>query len=86
MNKHKKFNAYVIRLRRRGLVHYAIFETVLMVKNSRRQGAIKERLGFFNPNFNERIFYLNAERLAYRVNAGAFVHNSVKKHFIKLLV
>lgn len=65
MNRRKKFNSYVVRFRRRGLVHYAIYEIVVMAKKSRRQGKVIDKLGFFNPQITERIFYLNTERLAY---------------------
>jgi ribosomal protein S16 len=61
----KKFNAYVIRLRRKGRLKYSIFEVVVSKQNMRMKGSYIEKLGFFNPNFSERMFIINSGRLAY---------------------
>lgn len=64
-NWRKKFNAYVIRLRRKGRLHYSIFEIVVSKQNMRMRGSAVERLGYFNPHFTERLFIINSQRLAY---------------------
>lgn len=63
----KKFNKVVIRFRRRGHVHYPIYEIVVIKQNARIRGLFIEKLGYFNPNFTERTFVFDATRLAYWV-------------------
>lgn len=81
-----KFNKLVIRLRRKGCINYSLYEVVLMKQNSRRDGLVIERLGFINPQFNERIFFINSLRLSYWLNRGVIVHPTVKKYIVKFLV
>lgn len=81
-----KFNKLIIRLKRKGCVNYSLYEVVLMKQDSRRDGSVIERLGFINPQFNERIFFINSLRLAYWLNRGVIVHSTVKKYIIKFLV
>lgn len=59
----KKFNKLVIRLRRRGYFKYAIFEIVLTLASKRARGSFIEKLGFFNPQFTERLFFIDSKRL-----------------------
>jgi len=61
----KKFNAYVIRLRRRGCIHYSIFEVVVTKQDMRMYGSYIEKLGYFNPQFTERMFVIDSKRLSY---------------------
>lgn len=82
----KKFNPYVIRFRRRGCLKYSIFEIVVIKQNMRMKGSYVEKLGYFNPQFSERLFVINSARLAYRMNSGATMHMSVKRHLVKFLV
>jgi ribosomal protein S16 len=55
----------VIRFRRRGCTKYAIFDIVLIKQSKRIKGRYIEKLGSFNPQFNERMFIINSARLAY---------------------
>lgn len=82
----QKYNALVIRFRRRGCIKYAIFDIVLIKQSKRIKGRYIEKLGFFNPQFTERMFIINSARLAYWLNAGAHVKFSVKRHLVKFLV
>ena len=75
----------VIRLRKRGYLHYPIFEIILIYKDKRNRGAYIEKLGYFNPNFNERLFFFNIYRLSYWLNKGALINNTVKKYIVKFL-
>lgn len=82
----KKKNSLIIRFNRHGCVHNPIYNIVLMKQKSRLGGKVIEKLGYYNPKFQERGFILNSQRLAYWVNLGATVHFTVKKYLIKFLV
>lgn len=84
--KNKKVRRKIIRLRKRGRLHYPIYEIILTYKDNRNRGPFIEKLGFFNPNINERIFFLNTYRLAYWLNKGILINNTVKKYLLKFLV
>lgn len=60
-----KFNRLIIRLRRKGHVHYPLYEVVLMRKKSRNQAMILERLGFFNPHLESNVFIIDSSRFAF---------------------
>ena len=59
------FNTRIIRFRRRGHCGYPVYEIVLSLTNSRSRGCFLEKLGFFNPNFSERLFFIDVSRYAY---------------------
>lgn len=80
-----KFNTRVIRFRRKGHKKYPLFEIILAFKNKRSRGAYIEKLGFFNPNFTERLFFFDVARFAYWRNKGIKMNLSVKKVLMKLL-
>lgn len=61
----KKYNSLVVRFRRRGCRFYPIYEIGVLKQKQRARGKFIEKLGFYNPNFSERCFEINAERLAY---------------------
>jgi len=63
--KNKKIREKTIRLRKRGQLYYPIYEIILTYKDNRNRGPFIEKLGFFNPNFNKRIFFLNTYRLSF---------------------
>lgn len=52
----------VIRFRRRGYTKYAIFEIVVASSSKR---SFIEKLGFFNPQFSERLFFIDSARVTY---------------------
>lgn len=84
---HKKtINRYILRLKRKGCKRYSVYDIVVIYKKTRSQGRILERLGFFNPQIKERMFFINTSRLYHWVKKGIFVHWSVKRYFIKMLV
>lgn len=61
----KKHNTLTIRFRRRGHKRYPVFEIILTWKKSRNRGKFLEKLGFYNPNFTERVFFIDVGRFAY---------------------
>jgi ribosomal protein S16 len=63
--KNKKIREKVIRLRKIGRMYYPIYEIILTFRDNRNRGYIIEKLGFFNPHKNEKIFYINSYRLSY---------------------
>jgi len=84
--KNRKIRQKVIRLRKRGQIYYPIYDIVVTFKDKRNRGRFIEKLGFFNPNFSERIFLLNSSRLAFWISRGVFINTTVKKYLVKFLV
>lgn len=82
----KKTNPYIIRLNRSGCVNNPIYYIVLINQKSRLGGKVIEKLGYYNPKFQERGLVLNSQRLAYWVNLGTKVHFTVKRYLAKFLV
>jgi len=82
----KKSRIKVIRLRNRGRKYYPIFDIILTFKDKRNRGIAIEKLGFFNPNINERLFFINTNRLAYWLNRGVCINNTVKKYLVKFAI
>lgn len=82
----KKFNACVIRFRRKGRIFDPIYDICVMSQQSRNRGAYIEKLGYYNPRFSERNFFFNGQRFAYWLNGGAVVHPTVKKYLAKMCV
>lgn len=58
-------NNTIIRLRRRGHHCYSVYEVVVCLKYKRRQGAFIEKVGFYNPQFREKVFFVDLYRLGY---------------------
>jgi len=63
--KNRKIREKVIRLRKIGEIYYPIYEIILIYKDKRNSGSYIEKLGFFNPNFEKRIFFFNTYRLSF---------------------
>jgi len=61
----RKFNERIIRFRRRGYIRYPVYEIILTTRNKRLRGPFIEKLGFFNPHFTERLFFIDSARLVY---------------------
>lgn len=80
-----KLNHKIIRFRRRGHIKLPFYDIVLIQKNTRCRGSFIEKLGYFNPNFSERTLVIDIPRVAYWLNHGACVHDTVKKYLVKLL-
>lgn len=51
----------------------------------RLSGSFKEILGFYNPNFNERLFFMNMDRLAHWASKGVSFNKTVGKYILKFL-
>jgi ribosomal protein S16 len=83
--KYKKTRQKVIRFRRRGALHYPIFEIVLTFKDRRNRSSFIEKLGFYNPNPNLKILHINGYRLGYWLMKGVLLNYNVKKRLVKFL-
>lgn len=55
----------IIRFRRRGHAHYPIYEIVIIFKYKRNRADFLERIGFFNPNYKERLLFIDLNRLGF---------------------
>lgn len=84
--KNRKIRQKVIRLRKIGEIYYPLYEIILIYKDKRNRGSYIEKIGFFNPNVEKRIFFFNTYRLSYWLNKGAYLNNTVKKYLVKFLV
>ena len=49
-----KASRMVIRLKRKGRRYYPIYEIVVIKRTKRNRGRALSRLGYYNPNLNER--------------------------------
>jgi len=50
----------IIRLRKKGMIYYPIYDIVVSYKDIRNRGIILEKLGFYNPHINKKIIYINS--------------------------
>jgi small subunit ribosomal protein S16 len=82
----RKIRQKVIRLRKIGKIYYPVYEIILIYKDKRNRSSFIEKLGFFNPNIEKRIFFINTYRLSYWLNKGVQINNNVKKYLVKFLV
>jgi ribosomal protein S16 len=55
----------IIRLHNKGRKLYPIYEIILSYKDKKNKGFFLEKLGFLNPNYKERLFFINTYRLAF---------------------
>lgn len=55
----------IIRLRRRGHKHFPVYEIVVTQKYKRNRSDFLDRVGFFNPNLKERIFFIDLNKLGF---------------------
>jgi ribosomal protein S16 len=62
INKNK---TKIIRLHNKGKKSYPLYEILLSYKQKKNKGLFLEKLGFINPNQNEKIFFINTLRLAF---------------------
>lgn len=80
-----KLHNYNIRFKRCGHIHYNVYEIVLTKRTAASSGIIIEKLGYYNPNVTERLFYVNVPRLMYWVNKGVTINVSVKRYLLNLV-
>jgi ribosomal protein S16 len=64
MLKKKIFKQKIIRFKKRGKIHYPLYDIVVTFKNNKNKGYFIEKLGFLNPNLNNKIFFINSLRLS----------------------
>ena len=84
--KNRKIRQKIIRLRKRGQIYYPIYDIIVTFKDNKNRGKFIEKLGFFNPNFSERLFIINSSRLAFWLSRGVYINTTVKKYLVKFLV
>lgn len=76
----------IIRLRKKGMIYYPIYDIVVSYKDIRNRGIILEKLGFYNPHTNKKIIYINSFRLSYWLNKGVLLNKNIKKYLVKFLL
>ena len=79
----KRYNNKILRIRRRGKIYYPVYEIILTNRFLRRDGYAYEKLGFINPNINERIFFINFDKFSNMLNKNVLINKSVLKYLIK---
>jgi small subunit ribosomal protein S16 len=63
--KNNKIKQKIIRFKNRGTKYYPIYDIVVINKNNKNNGKFIEKLGFFNPQNNNKLLLINYFRLAY---------------------
>lgn len=76
----------IIRLRKKGIIYYPIYDIVVSYKDIRNRGLILEKLGFYNPHINKKTIYINSFRLSYWLNKGVLLNKNIKKYLVKFLL
>ena len=85
--KKKSVNNLSLRLQRQGISFYPVFHFVVLHKKARsKKGKILDNMGIFNPNFNERFYYFDSNKLYYWIEHGLKIHYKVKNYLIKFLI
>lgn len=79
------FNKKVIKFKLRGHKGYPVYEIIVCSKIKSKNNSYPEKIGFYNPNFSERCFFIDSSRLAYWLNRGAVINSNVKKYIVKML-
>lgn len=76
----------IIRLRKKGIIYYPIYDIVVSYKDIRNRGLIIEKLGFYNPHLRRKTLYINSFRLSYWLNKGVMLNKNIKKYLVKFLL
>ena len=85
--KKTSINNICLRLQRKGLSFYPVFHLIVVHKKSRaKKGKILDEIGIFNPNFNERCYYFDSNKMYFWLEHGLIVNYKVKKFLMKFLV
>lgn len=62
--KNKSINKVILRFKPGGFSPYTVFQLIIVKKKSRAQnGKYLDRIGVFNPNFNERYLFFDSTKL-----------------------
>lgn len=86
MSARIKRDKRTIRLQMRGRKQYIVYDIVVTSKRKRSKGAIIEKLGFLNPNSQERVVFINTERLCYWLNRGVKMNRKILRFLTILAV
>jgi len=82
----KKTREKIIRLRKKGVIYYPIYDIIVSYKDNRNRGYIIEKLGFYNPHKKKKMIYINSFRLSYWLNKGVLLNKNIKKYIVKFLL
>jgi ribosomal protein S16 len=63
--RNRKTRQKVIRLRKKGTRKFPLYDIIVTFKDNRNRGSIIEKIGFFNPHIEQRVFFINSFRIAY---------------------
>lgn len=74
------YRAVVIRFWRKGAIYYPVYDIVVTYKDKRYRGSFLERIGHYNPQAGERMFFINLRKLGFWLNRGAKIHSKVARH------
>jgi small subunit ribosomal protein S16 len=81
ITRNKSINNIVLRLRSKGCKLYHIYDMVVIHKRSRQnKGKVLDKVGFWNPNYNERMIFFDSTKLYYWIARGMVVNYKVKKY------
>ena len=62
--KNKSINRIVIRLQRKGCKFYPVFDLIVIKKKNKSYGKALDKIGVYNPNFTERLLFINTYKLS----------------------
>ena len=77
---------FCIRLTRKGNKKYPVYFIVVTFRDLRAQSYFFEKIGYYNPNKGENVFFIDSFRLGCWLNKGAIINKSVFKLLGKFLV
>jgi small subunit ribosomal protein S16 len=87
IKKNKSINNIVLRLQCKGCRLYHVYDMVVIHKKSRKnKGKVLDKLGFWNPNYNERTIFFNSTKLYYWIERNLIVNYKIKKLLIKFFL
>lgn len=69
----------VIRLQRNRVFKKPQYKIIAIFKDTKTYGAPLDILGVYNPNIQNKMFFINVERLSYWAHKGAIVSDRVVK-------
>ena len=85
--KKKSINNIVLRLKSKGCKFYHLYDIVVIHKKSRKnKGKILDKLGIWNPNYNERLLFFNSTKLYYWLERGIIVNYKIKRYLMKFFI
>lgn len=85
--KNRSINNIVLRLQCKGCKFYHVYDMVIIHKKSRKnKGKVLDKLGFWNPNYNESVIFFNSTKLYYWIEHGLIVNYKIKKILIKFFL